>query len=66
MRKVVNSHKVVELWAAQSQPSATNSRRSLYFEGATIYSYGEHFPIATFARNKQGQRCVLLTQIGTQ
>src|ERR1039458_2443164 len=61
MRTVVPSRQVAHLWAHQSQEEAKNSNGSLYFNGKTIYSYGSHFPVATFAENAAGQTAVLFT-----
>src|SRR5262249_44911174 len=41
---------VAHLWAHQTQDSARNPGGTLYFRGATIYSYGDHFPIARLCR----------------
>jgi hypothetical protein len=46
MKRTVNNAEVAHLWANQSQFEATNGRRSFFFVGDTIYSYGSHFPIA--------------------
>lgn len=47
MRTVLkNNHEVVLTWLEQSQPHGQNAQGSLFFMGTTIYSYGEHFPIA--------------------
>jgi hypothetical protein len=61
MRKVVSSDQVCHLWAHQTQPEARNANGSLYFSGATIYSYGNHFPIARHVENKKGERAILFT-----
>lgn len=64
MRKVHPKGMVAHLWANQSQPTAYTASRSLYFDGAVIYSYGEHFPIArhvTIGKGKHERRCVLFT-----
>jgi hypothetical protein len=52
---------VAHVWAQQTQAEGWTSRKTFYFEGATIYSYGSHFPIARFVTNKKGQRAVLFT-----
>lgn len=44
-----DSAEVAHVWAQQRQAYGCNPRRNIYFEGATIYSYGTHFPIARFA-----------------
>ena len=46
MKKVVSKSEVAHLWANQIQDEARDSRKSFYFEGRTIYSYGAHFTIA--------------------
>lgn len=51
MKKVFNTNEVAHIWAAQSQSEGRNSGGNFYFNGATIYSYGSHFPIATIQGN---------------
>jgi hypothetical protein len=64
MCKVHPKGMVAHLWANRSQPTAYTASRNLYFDGAVIYSYGEHFPIArhvTIGKGKRERRCVLFT-----
>lgn len=61
MKTIVSNEEVAELWAKQTQPKARNATRSFYFDGPTIYSYGEHFPVATWIRNKAGTQAVVMT-----
>lgn len=49
MKTVVSTDQVAHLWANQSQQTARNSSRNFYFDGATVFSYGSHFPIAVFS-----------------
>lgn len=51
MKQVFNTNEVAHIWAQQSQDAGRNSGGNFYFEGATIYSYGGHFPIATIEGN---------------
>lgn len=51
---------VAHAWAHGLKESGRNSTGSLYFSGATVYSYGPHFAIARHVERK-GQRCVLFT-----
>ena len=51
---------VAHLWANRSQDSARNPGNNLYFDRETIYSYGNHFPIARHVETKRG-RAVLFT-----
>lgn len=48
MKKVVSPGDVAHLFAHQTQPEATNSGRTFFFNGDSIYSYGRHFCIARF------------------
>lgn len=54
-----NNRQLAHLWAAQSKPRGKG--HNFYFEGPTIYSYGAHFPIASFVAMPNGGRCVLFT-----
>ena len=38
-------------WAHQTDNNASNLRGSIFSSGATIYSYGSHFPMATLINN---------------
>lgn len=60
----MNNAQVAHAWAAQRKESGKGS--SFYFDGPTIYSYGRHFPIATFTDHtaKDGRRIVLFTVRG--
>lgn len=51
MKKVVSQSEVCHLWANKLQEEARTSNNTLFFEGDTIYSYGNHFPIATHYNN---------------
>jgi muconolactone delta-isomerase len=61
MRHVFTNHEIPHLWAHQTQADARNGTGSFYFRGATIYSYGSHFPIATHVKGSQGQPGILFT-----
>jgi hypothetical protein len=61
MKHVVSSSEVPHLWAHQSQDSARNGNDTLYFRGATIYSYGSHFPIASFVETPDQSRVIYFT-----
>ena len=60
-RHVFPNREIPHLWAHQTQGEARNGTGSFYFRGATIYSYGSHFPIATHVKGSQGQPGVLFT-----
>jgi hypothetical protein len=60
-RNVYDNSMVAHVWAQQAQESGRSHNGQFYFEGATIYSYGPHFPIATFHQTKKNGRAVLFT-----
>lgn len=51
MKKVVSPEMTAHLWANKSQPEAQNSGRTIFFVGSTIYSYGSHYPMASFLKD---------------
>lgn len=59
MKTVFNNRMVAHVWAQQTQPEGRGS--NFYFEGPTLYSYGKHFPIATFHTVKGKGAAVLFT-----
>lgn len=61
MKKVFANRMVAHVWAQQNQPAGRSGNGQFYFEDVTIYSYGSHFPIATFTTDAHGNRCVLVT-----
>jgi hypothetical protein len=52
---------VAHLWANRSQEHARSNNGNLYFRDNTIYSYGDHFPIARWITNANGLSAVLFT-----
>jgi hypothetical protein len=60
-KTVFDGRMCAHVWAQQSQPEGRNNNGQFFFKGPTIYSYGSHFPIATFKTTKRGQRYVLFT-----
>lgn len=50
MRTVMPSREVAHVWASQQQAHPRNGKGTVYFEGPTIYSYGDHWPLASFLR----------------
>ena len=60
-RHVFPNREIPHLWAHQTQDEARNGTGSFYFRGATIYSYGSHFPIATHVKGSQDQPGILFT-----
>lgn len=58
MKKVLPQSEVAHTWANQSQDEARTSNRNLYFDGATIYSYGSHFPIAKHIEHNGVSACL--------
>jgi hypothetical protein len=64
MRNVLPTSDLCHKWANMEQSSGRTSTGSMFFNGSTIYSYGEHFAIAKHIVNEQGQRAVLFTLRG--
>ena len=61
-KHVVPHDEVAQLWLKQEQSDArSKGGGTMYFEGATIYSYGSHFPIARITKAPNGEEVVLLT-----
>ena len=50
---------VCHVWASRSQDSGRAG--NVFFEDDTIYSYGRHFPLATFRKMPNGETVVLFT-----
>lgn len=63
MKKVFsNAEQTIHVWAQQSQPEGRS--KNCYFEGATVYSYGSHYPLGLFVTNKAGATAVLINESG--
>ncbi len=59
MRHVFTDNSTIaQLWATQAQNHARNQQHNFYFTGNTIYSYGEHFPVASI-EEKSGRDFVI-------
>ena len=53
---------LVSTWLSQSQDyGQERSGGGFYFQGATIYSYGSHFPIAELTTAPNGEACIFVT-----
>lgn len=59
-RHVFPTDEVAHIWARQTQRDGRNPRNNFFFHDETIWSYGNHFPIATFV----DKNVVLLTTRG--
>lgn len=60
VREKIVREDVSHVWAHQTQYHARNRCGNMYFNGATIFSYGSHFPIAKHVERK-GKKCILFT-----
>lgn len=54
MKTVFENRMVAHVWAQRNQAQGRSSNGQFYFNGDTIYSYGSHFPIASFVKDLQG------------
>lgn len=59
-RHIFPTNEIAHLWAHQTQDHASNPQHNFYFDGPTIYSYRNSFPVATLFKNKK-KTIVLLT-----
>jgi hypothetical protein len=48
MKTVFDNRQCAHVWAQQNQDEGRSSNGNLFFHGKTIYSYGYHFPLASF------------------
>lgn len=65
MRHTFGSHnEVAHVWANDWRNVEYGSGKSVFFDGPTIYSYGRHFPIASFVVARDGSEVVLFTTRG--
>lgn len=62
MKRVHTPDMVAHLWAARAQSSARNAGDTFYFDGATIFSYGSHFPIARLVPHGETDIVLFTTQ----
>jgi hypothetical protein len=62
-KEVFPTDEIPHLWmhAWKTQESARNSGGNLYFNGASIFSYGNHFEIARHVETKRGQAVLFNT-----
>lgn len=51
MKTVFDNRQAAHIWAQQNQASGRSNNGNMFFEGKTIYSYGYHFPMASFVTN---------------
>ena len=49
MKTVFDNDMTIHVWAQQTQGAGRNQTATIFFKGPTIYSYGHHFPMATYA-----------------
>jgi hypothetical protein len=57
-----NSGEVCHIWAQQNQPEGRSS--NCYFNGETVYSYGNHYPLGIILTNKHGERAAVINAAG--
>jgi hypothetical protein len=63
MRKVFSSHsELAHVWANQLQNEGRSA--NMFFNGASIYSYGSHYEIAKFVEAPNGEKVVFINSNG--
>jgi hypothetical protein len=60
MKTKFNNSELSHIWANQTQSHGKGS--NMFFEHETIYSYGYHFKIAQYVKNKDNVKCIFLNQ----
>jgi hypothetical protein len=53
MKLVFSNLEVPHIFASRTQEEGRNSSRTIFFENGTIYSYGYHFPMASFSKDDE-------------
>jgi hypothetical protein len=62
MRQCLDGYdEVARMWVRRSQDHGYSKGKRMYFNGATIFSYGAHFPAAQFRDNDKGETCIIVT-----
>jgi hypothetical protein len=59
-KHVFSNSMVAHVWAQQTQIMGRNAKRTMWFEGSTLYSY--RTPIASIVKDKDGATVVLLSE----
>ncbi len=59
-KTVFDRHMAIHVWAQRSQSWGRNAKGSHYFDGDTLYSYGDHYVAAKFVNDRKGNPIVLL------
>ena len=63
MRTVFSSSsQAIHVWAQQTQSKGKSS--NIFFERATVYSYGYHYPLGIIATNKKGEKAAIINNQG--
>lgn len=57
-----NAEQTIHVWAQQTQSEGRSS--NVYFEGATVYSYGSHYPLGLITKNKKGETAAIINTSG--
>lgn len=60
MRTVFDNAMCAHVWAQQTQYEGRSHNGNLYFRERTIFSYGPHFPLASFVDAPDGSRVVFI------
>lgn len=58
--RIFQSSMVAHTWANQSVDCGRNGKGSMYFKGRTIYSYGEHWPLATITDRRSANGHIIV------
>lgn len=59
-KSVLATAQVIHVWAQRTQTYGQNSKRSVFFEGDKLFSYGHHWLMAQFVTNARGELAALI------
>lgn len=63
MKRVFQSaEQTIHIWAQQTQSEGRSA--NVFFEGATVYSYGYHYPLGLITTNKKGEKAAIINDAG--
>lgn len=55
-----NSYDCILRWSLQTQAYGQNAKKTVYFKGTRVFSYGDHFPMANFVE-RGGNRALIIS-----
>lgn len=60
VKSILTTDQVIHVWAQRTQSYGQNAKRSVFFEGDKLFSYGYHWLMAQFVTNARGELAALI------